>query len=213
MTTSAPPARLAVLMDAYLDGDERAFGQLHAALSPRLRGLLFKFVRDPATVEDLFQATLLKAHLARDGFCVRGVNPDAAVSAWYATIARNLALDHLRAQARDRRVHPHDRDHDPMADVPADLPSVEEWQIDRDTASEITARVQTAVAALPASQREIVELHKLAGLSMAEIATRLNLREGTVRVRAHRAYKALAQLLGARTTTWLLLTLQSRGLG
>lgn len=194
---SAAPPGLAALMDRYLDGDQRAFGQLHAALSPRLRGLLSKLVRDNATAEDLLQATLLKAHLAREGFVVRGAHPDAAVQAWYSTIARNLALDHLRAQVRERkrRADPGE-DRDPIGELPTDLPSVEAWQVDRDTAAEITRRVHEALAQLPAAQREVVELHKLAGLSMAEISERLQIREGAVRVRAHRAYKALARVLG-----------------
>jgi RNA polymerase sigma-70 factor (ECF subfamily) len=188
---------LAALMDRYLDGDERAFGQLHAALGPRLRGLLGKLVRDTATAEDLLQATLLKAHLAREGFVVRGPHPDAAVQAWYATIARNLALDHLRGQVRERRRRvDHGEDRDLIQEIATDLPSVEEWQVDRDTAAEITRRVHEALAQLPAAQREVVELHKLAGLSMAEISERLQIREGAVRVRAHRAYKALARALG-----------------
>jgi RNA polymerase sigma-70 factor (ECF subfamily) len=83
-----------------------------------------------------------------------------------------------------------------MQEIATDLPSVEEWQVDRDTAAEITRRVHEALAQLPAAQREVVELHKLAGLSMAEISERLQIREGAVRVRAHRAYKALARVLG-----------------
>jgi RNA polymerase sigma-70 factor (ECF subfamily) len=187
-------------MERYLDGDGKAFAQLHAALTPRLRGLLHKFVRDSAAAEDLLQATLLKAHLAREGFVLRGPDPDASVQAWYGTIARNLALDHLRGQTRDRRrrsdARPDD-ERDPIAEIATDLPSLEEWQVDRDTAEEIALRVRTALAGLPAAQREIVELHKLGGLSMAEIAARLQIREGAVRVRAHRAYKALARALGA----------------
>jgi RNA polymerase sigma-70 factor (ECF subfamily) len=58
--------------------------------------------------------------------------------------------------------------------------------------------VRDAIARLPAGQREVVELHKLRGMSMAEVAERLRLREGAVRVRAHRAYKALARLLAPR---------------
>ncbi|MBL8972562.1 MAG: RNA polymerase sigma factor [Myxococcales bacterium] len=196
---------LAALMDRYLDGDERAFVLLHAAVTPRLRGLLHKLVRDSATAEDLLQATLLKAHLARDGFVVRGSHADAAVQAWYATIARNLALDHLRAQVRDRKRRADTKDdRDPIAELAADLPSIEEWQVDRETAEEIARRVHAALAELPEGQREIVELHKLAGLSMAEIAERLQIREGAVRVRAHRAYKALARALGpAVVLIWL----------
>ncbi|MBK9754971.1 MAG: RNA polymerase sigma factor [Nannocystis sp.] len=203
---------LATLMDRYLDGDERAFVHLHAAVTPRLRGLLHKLVRDSATAEDLLQATLLKAHLARGGFEIRGDHADAAVQAWYATIARNLALDHLRGQVRDRnrRADAHD-DRDPIAEIAADLPSIEEWQVDRETAEEIAGRVHAALAQLPAGQREIVELHKLAGLSMAEIAERLQIREGAVRVRAHRAYKALARLLGPAALLLFVELLGERG--
>lgn len=204
-----PPRPLAALMERYLDGDGRAFAQLHTLLTPRLRGLLTKLVRDAATAEDLLQATLLKAHLARAGFVFRGPDPDAGVQAWYATIARNLALDHLRGQTRERR-RQGDQGDDPIADLATDLPSVEEWQVDRDTAAEIAQRVRTALDRLPAAQREIVELHKLSGLSMAEIASRLQIREGAVRVRAHRAYKALARALGASAVSLLLLLLGGR---
>lgn len=204
-----PPPGLAALMDRYLDGDGRAFAQLHTLLTPRLRGLLTKLVRDAATAEDLLQATLLKAHLARAGFVLRGADPDAGVQAWYATIARNLALDHLRGQTRERR-RQGDQGEDPIADLATDLPSVEEWQVDRDTAAEIAQRVRTALERLPAAQREIVELHKLSGLSMAEIANRLQIREGAARVRAHRAYKALARALGASAVGLLLALLGGR---
>lgn len=203
---------LAVLMDRYLDGDDRAFTELHAALTPRLRGLLHKLVRDSATAEDLLQATLLKAHLAREGFVVRGAHADASVQAWYATIARNLALDHLRGQVRDRRRRADSTDErDPVEQLAADSPSIEEWQVDRDTAEEIARRVHDALAQLPPAQREIVELHKLAGLTMAEIATRLQIREGAVRVRAHRAYKALARVLGPAAVLVFFQLLGARG--
>jgi RNA polymerase sigma factor (sigma-70 family) len=68
-------------------------------------------------------------------------------------------------------------------------------QMARNFDPEMAARVQAALAALPAGQREVVELHKLQGMSMAEVAERLAIREGAVRVRAHRAYKALAAWL------------------
>lgn len=184
-------------MDRYLDGDGRAFVALHALLFPRLKAFLVKLVRDSAAADDLVQATWLKAHLARARFEVRGPSPDGAVQAWYFTIARNLALDHLRGQGRDRRRRePDDPTRDVLDGIPDDLPTAEEAQVSRAEAQEITDRVQSALSQLPASQREIVELHKLQGMSMAEIAARLRIREGAVRVRAHRAYKTLARWLG-----------------
>lgn len=44
-------------------------------------------------------------------------------------------------------------------------------------------------------------MHKLDGMTMAEISEQLGVREGTLRVRAHRGYKALAGMLGSFRTT------------
>ena len=67
-------------------------------------------------------------------------------------------------------------------------------------------RVRVAIAQLPSGQREVVELHKLQGMSMAQVSQRLQIREGAARVRAHRGYKALARLLGAGLWPFLMLT-------
>lgn len=209
---AAPPG-LHALMDRYLDGDARAFAALHAALVPRLTAFLVHLVRDTAAADDLVQATWLKAHLARARFQVQGTSPDGAVQAWYFTIARNLAVDWLRAQVRERRRREPGAgdagERDPLAEIPSDLPTAEELEIGEAEAQEITSRVRDALAQLPAGQREIVELHKFQGLSMAEIAARLRIREGAVRVRAHRAYKALAQWLAPSLR--VLLVLLARG--
>lgn len=193
----AAPSGLHDVMERYLDGDERAFCALHAALAPRLRAFLMHLVRDTAAADDLVQATWLKAHLARERFEVQGPSRDGAVQAWYFTIARNLALDWLRGQGRERRRRePGDDGRDALEALADADPSPEAAQVDRAHEREIADRVQAALAQLPHSQREIVELHKLQGMSMAEIAARLQIREGAVRVRAHRAYKALARWLG-----------------
>jgi RNA polymerase sigma-70 factor (ECF subfamily) len=46
---------------------------------------------------------------------------------------------------------------------------------------------------------------------MAEIAERLQIREGAVRVRAHRAYKALARALGPAVLLIFFELLRERG--
>lgn len=197
-------------MDRYGDGDPRAFSRLHAALSPRLRGYLMKLVRDEAAVDDLLQLTFLKAHLARERFRVQGGDPDGAVQGWYFAIARNVAMDHLRHRGRQdrRRVDLHDdgRDFDPRDESA----SVEELALDLERSEEIVAQVRAAIADLPDKQREVVELHKLRGMSMAEVAERLAIREGAARVRAHRGYKALARMLGANRSSLILPLLSLR---
>ncbi len=211
MTSASRVQGLHALMERYVDGDRRAFSELHATLAPRLRRFLMKFVRDEATVEDLVQLAMLKAHLARERFRVQGGNPDGAVQGWYFAIARNVAMDHLRKQYRQdkhmvrARGDRDDANADVVTSLPDNAPSIEEIGINREAELEIVDRVHAAIAKLPASQREVVELHKLRGMSMAEIARRLKIREGAVRVRAHRAYKSLARWLVASSLLPLLL--------
>ncbi len=187
------------LMEDYVDGDKRAFARMHQRLSPRLRGFLMKLVRSESTVDDLVQVTMLKAHLARDRFRLQGGDPDGAVQGWYFAIARNVAMDHLRQRSRSERrtarAGAGEQDH--MAGIADEVPTVEQMATSSEAEAEIIERVREAISLLPAGQREVVELHKLRGMTMAEVARRLDIREGAVRVRAHRGYKALARLLSS----------------
>lgn len=193
-------------MEGYVDGDQRAFDRLFAMLTPKLRGFLLRLVRDEAVAEDLVQLTMLKAHLARDRFQLQGGDPDGAVQGWYFAIARNVALDHLRKRSRRDKRHARGREGEDVFDSVADAtPTIEQATAQEEQEREIVERVRDAIGQLPESQRDVVELHKLRGLSMAEVADRLQIREGAVRVRAHRGYKALARLLGASTVLWALL--------
>lgn len=213
------------LMEAYIDGDKRSFVRLHARLAPRLRGFLVTLVRDDAAADDLVQLALLKAHLARERFALQGGDPDGAVQGWYFAIARNVAMDFLRDKYRTqkRRVAgalqsdgaTSERVSDRVSDLVSNLvdgsPTPEELGTRLESEREIIEDVRAAIARLPPGQREVVELHKLRGMSMAEVAERLQVREGAVRVRAHRAYKALARLLGPKALTTLLLMGPSDG--
>jgi RNA polymerase sigma-70 factor (ECF subfamily) len=198
-------------MERYVDGDPSAFSRLHEQLRPRLRGLLLKLVRDEAAVDDLAQLTLLKGHLARDRFVLPGGDPDGAVQAWYFAIGRNVAMDFLRERYRGERRHAEaGAEGDGVAELADAGPDPEALGERIEAEAAIVERVREAIALLPQGQREVVELHKLRGMSMAEVAERLQVREGAVRVRAHRAYKTLARLLAAKELgpllSWLLLS-------
>ncbi|MEM6995361.1 MAG: RNA polymerase sigma factor [Myxococcota bacterium] len=188
-------------MERYVDGDEGAFAQLHRALEPKVRGRLSRLVRDAATVEDLVQLTFLRGHAARERFASLPDRADRAVEGWYLAIARNVALDHLRHNYR------RDRRHDNLVakgdtsgiGIPEPAVTAEEAEIARESRDEVARRVRNAIEQLPPSQREVVQMHKLRGMSMADIAERLGVRPGALRVRAHRAYKSLTGLLGTST--------------
>ena len=61
---------------------------------------------------------------------------------------------------------------------------------------EAAARVHTALAQLVPAQRVVIELHWFQGLPFAEIALAVGASLSAVKVRAHRGYKKLRELLG-----------------
>jgi RNA polymerase sigma-70 factor, ECF subfamily len=197
-------AGLATLMDSYLDGDQRAFAALYQRLGPTVRAQIRSKISNPATAEDLLQATFMKAHGARERFAAPdGASPDRAVAVWYSTIARNATIDHLRKLYRERAVKL-DTAGDDTTELLDSLrdpkPSIEAIAVEQERELGIAGRIRQALAGLPQTQREVVTLHKIEGKSMAEISAQLGVREGTLRVRAHRGYKALAGLLDAYRT-------------
>ena len=62
-------------------------------------------------------------------------------------------------------------------------------------------RVHAAVDQLPDAQRQVIELHWFQGIPMREVADALGASHSAVKVRAHRAYKALRGLLGGSEVT------------
>jgi RNA polymerase sigma-70 factor (ECF subfamily) len=179
---------LEALMERYVDGDRAAFEALYTALRPAILGTLRRWLRVEAAVEDAFQTTILKLHLSRERYR-RG----ASVLPWVVTIARNVARDHLRLKANREQ---------PLEEGAEQLIAAEgESQWSSEDEREVIQAVREAIESLPAGTRAVVQLHKLEGKSMAEVASALGINEGAARVRAHRGYKALAQrLLRLRAT-------------
>lgn len=196
-TTPSDMRGLQALMERYIDGDQQAFVTLHDRLQPRIRARLGRMVRDEALVEDLVQQTFLRAHQARDRYEAGPGAGDRAVEGWFLAIARNAALDSMRHQYRRDRRHAtlEARGELEGMGVSAERPNSETLQIEHEREEAQARLVRAAIDRLPPTQREVVKLHKLSGMPMAEISERLGVRPGALRVRAHRAYKALARLL------------------
>ncbi|MCA9550334.1 MAG: RNA polymerase sigma factor [Myxococcales bacterium] len=187
---ASPELSLEALMERYVDGDVAAFDALFRQLKGPLASSLRRWLKTEDKVDDALQITLLKVHGSRERY-KRG----APVLPWVLTIARNVALDHLRSRAaRDRNL-----DEEETARIP-DSRDIEAlaWRVEDER--EVIAAVQAALEQLPESSREVVRLHKLEGRPMSEVAEILGIKEGAARVRAHRGYKSLAKaLLGFRS--------------
>jgi RNA polymerase sigma-70 factor (ECF subfamily) len=104
---------------------------------------------------------------------------DGDVSAWLFRIARNLALDHHRT----RRRHP---DPSPLVDDRT-----------RSASQDVAVAVNTALASLPALDRDVFLMREVAGLSYEQIAGACELTPDAVRSRIHRTRLQLRSQLAA----------------
>jgi RNA polymerase sigma-70 factor (ECF subfamily) len=157
-------------------GDHEAYRELLENLSASLSAFLRRRLFDPDEVADVLQETLMTLHRARHTY-----DPARPFEPWVFAIARHVLTDHVRRRARRGRV-------EVLADV--ELPDV--------SASEPAASedlLLRALEQLPHGQRQAFTMLKLEGLSVAAAAARAGVTHGALKVRAHRAYKALRALL------------------
>jgi RNA polymerase sigma-70 factor (ECF subfamily) len=174
-------------MDRYANGDDSAFVPLYDGLAPRLLGFLARQTSDRARAEDVVQQTLLQIHRARGRYIV-----GAHVVPWAFAIARRLLIDQHR---RGRREVLSATEPDESSLLKALDASADDVAIAKQTA----ARLMVELARLPENQRIAFELIKQDGLSVAEAAEVLGTTVSAVKLRAHRAYEALREVLGDLT--------------
>ncbi len=151
------------------------FSHLYDAYAPALYGVILRLVKDPAWAEDLLQDTFVKIWLNHERYdSVQG-----HLFNWMVRIARNVALDALRAQ-KVRRVWSETIGHD---DETITHPTLHEGMVHHSLLSQLAPKYQA-----------IVELLYYRGYTGQEVATALNLPLGTVKTRAHLALQQLKLL-------------------
>jgi RNA polymerase sigma-70 factor (ECF subfamily) len=177
------------LVARSLRGDERAFRELLT----RHHGVAYAVVRailgDRDDVDDVMQLVYLKAYQGLGGF--RG---DAKFSTWLYQIARREAIDASRRRRRDTA---------DIEDVPLAAPAADAADAplrERDTREWL----ERAMGEIEENYRTAIELRYMAEKSYEEIATIMDLPEGTVKTYVHRGKIELKRILsrpGWRTRT------------
>ena len=181
------------LMRRYQRGEARAFETLMRRHRTAVHSFLLRLTGERSRAEDLVQETFLRLIGAAPGW-----EPRAAVRTWLFTIARNLATDAARRQvfratgSLDATVPDGSR---PRVAPPAH-PGLPPDQLAE--AGELRPRLEAALAALPAEQREVFLLREYAGLSFVEIAEATGINENTAKSRMRYALLALRQRLAAQ---------------
>ena len=178
-------------MAAAQAGDAGAYESLLISLLPVLRSFVRRRGVDGNEVEDVVQEVLLLIHRARHTW-----RPDRPFDPWMWAIARNASTDALRRQGRDRS-----RRHETPENFEETLVSTGLAEAETADAEQLLAaqqldpRLAEALAALPAAQREAVELLYVKELSVADAAARAGVTATALKVRAHRGSRALRAVL------------------
>ena len=161
-----------------------AFDALYTQYRARIHAFLLRLSGRRDVAEDLFQETWL--NVARAAPRLR---EDTRLAAWLFTIARNQWVSHRRWAILDlsRLVtigdEPHFATRDPGPDEAL-------------AAAEAAARLERAIAALPAALREAILLVAIEGFDQKEAADILGIRHDLLRQRVTRAREKLGLFLG-----------------
>jgi RNA polymerase sigma-70 factor (ECF subfamily) len=173
-----PNGDLEVLMASYQGGDLAAATALIHRLSPQLHRFFAVQFAHRGQADDLLQETWLRIHRVRHTY-----RAGAPVLPWFYAIARHICVDHYR---KARRTTAREQDLEGIPEVAAPMPAVSREGPD----------LETLLSALPESQREVVEMLKIAGMSLDEVARATSSTVGSVKQKAFRAYEKLRGLMG-----------------
>jgi RNA polymerase sigma-70 factor (ECF subfamily) len=171
-------------------GDTAGLAGLMGRHQDRLFRYLLRLVGDEAVAEDTFQQTWVRV-AERIG----RYDASRPFAPWLFTVARNLALDHLR------RRRPESLDD---VDEPAAPAGVEGDPLAHAVARQQSARLANAVAGLGPLDREVLSLRFEEDLALPQLAQTLGVPVPTVKARLYRALARLRErmLAAAPAEDW-----------
>jgi RNA polymerase sigma-70 factor, ECF subfamily len=179
------------VVQAFLDGDQRAFGELVQRYDRRLLNFVYRTVGDRERAEDLVQETFVRVYRHLHRF-----DQDKKFSTWIYTIAGNLAKNELRNRSRNPLVlfqairKNWEADNRPL-----------EWEDEGAKPDELYRRrflrekIDEAVLELPEHHRLVFVLREIDGRSYEEIAEITDTNLGTVKSRLNRARNNFAKII------------------
>lgn len=176
------------LLAAMGASDEHAFETIVRHYFPRLLPFAINLTKNRAVAEDMVQEAFLRLWQHRGRYeKIYHLRP------WLFTIVSNLCLTHLKRVALEGKLLQHLRDFSGSS-----LPEVEEKMHLRESGSIIAQ----AVDRLPPQQRQVYRLSRYEGLSIPEIAARLQLSPNTVKNHLVRALQSVRDFVRKAGLFW-----------
>jgi RNA polymerase sigma-70 factor (ECF subfamily) len=153
------------------------FSQIYDSHVEKIFRFIFLKVNSQDIAQDLCSETFLRAWESFKDNNKKIDNPNA----FLYQVARNLIIDHYREKGRTQTVS---ADYVPIIDPAQDLEKKTLQDSDM-------GMIQSELNNLKPEYQEVIIWHYIEDLSIPEIAKMIDKKEGTVRVKIHRALKAL----------------------
>ena len=179
----ADTAEIADLLARIALRDRNAFRALYARTSAKLFGVSLRILSNRSEAEDALQDVFIKVWQRAEGYRPEVASP----MTWLITIARNNAIDRLRAR------RPGHTDIDEAFDLEDSGMSPEQSAINTDDGN----RIDECMQQLKPERAEAVRRAYVEGESYNELADRLGVPLNTVRTWLRRSLLALRDCLGA----------------
>ena len=170
--------QLAVTDEIMLDDREQIIDQLMHEYSDGILHLVYTYVKNRTTAEDLTQEIFIKCYEKLNQF-----NQQSNIKTWVYRIASNHCKDYLRSW-HYRKISLSNKifDH-----IPSKSKQIEEEIITKSEENSLA----NAVMNLPLKYREVVFLHYFEELTLAEISKITTVNLNTVKTRLKRAKELL----------------------
>jgi RNA polymerase sigma factor (sigma-70 family) len=166
------------LIDECIAGNARAQRSLFDRFSPKMMGVVLRYINDRERANDVLQDSFIKVFQN-----VMTFKKDGSLEGWIRRIVVNTALDHLR---RDKKYLGHTE----ITDI----------SLDASKSSDAIGILEEEsllgiIHSLPEGYRMIFNLYAIEGYSHKEIADQLGISENTSKSQYSRAKTAIQKLL------------------
>jgi RNA polymerase sigma-70 factor (ECF subfamily) len=168
------------LVEACQRGEREGFRALFERHKDKVYSIALRYSGDESTAMDIAQDTFVKLYSS-----IRSFRGESTFESWLYRLVVNSCLDRKR---RERRLMP-------LVDEMLDVLQAPGDMTEAAVRAELSRRVRSVVARLPAEQRIVIVLRYTQGMSYDEIAGILGCSPGTVASRLSRTHKLLERRL------------------
>lgn len=179
-----------VLIQHYIQGDERALEALIQRHQSKVFGFIYSKVADRDLSNDIFQDTFIKVvHTLK----MNRYNEEGKFLPWVMRISHNLIIDHFRKEKR--MLMQRDQDEYSVFDfIKDESPNIEKWLISQ----QIRDSILLLIEELPNDQKEVLLMRIYQDMSFKEIAEQTNVSINTALGRMRYALINLRKVIEQR---------------